>query len=114
MTSLSTASRLAVEIPLGTSDDAPYKERIRYTLCIHCNQPTPWNAHLHSFDRKKLLSYFPESTLRHAYRFGSKVLVVARAPKVFSSLPLWIWRLFDAIAIKLTDKAQHIVVVVEK
>jgi len=30
MTSLSTASKLAVEIPLGTSDDTPYKERIRH------------------------------------------------------------------------------------
>ena len=28
----------------------PYKEVIRYSLCIHCNRKTPVNAHLHSWD----------------------------------------------------------------
>lgn len=28
----------------------PWRERIEYTLCIHCNRKTPVNAHLHSFD----------------------------------------------------------------
>ncbi len=30
----------------------PWRERIEYTLCIHCNQKTPVNAHLFSFDEK--------------------------------------------------------------
>lgn len=92
----------------------PYKERIHYTLCIHCNQPTPWNAHLHSFDREKLLSFFPANARRKAYRFGSKVLVATRAPRLFRRFPLWVWRLLDRPMINLTDKAQHVVVVIEK
>jgi ubiquinone/menaquinone biosynthesis C-methylase UbiE len=28
----------------------PYRERIKLSLCIHCNRPTPVNAHIHSFD----------------------------------------------------------------
>ena len=28
----------------------PYRESLKYTLCIHCNKKTPVNAHLHSFD----------------------------------------------------------------
>ena len=32
----------------------PYKEKIQYYLCIHCNKKTPANAHLHSFDEKIL------------------------------------------------------------
>src|SRR6185503_15212558 len=34
----------------------PYKELLRYELCIHCNKLTPVNAHLHSFDERKLAS----------------------------------------------------------
>lgn len=36
----------------------PYRERIRYTLCIHCNRLTPINAHLHSFDESSLTTLF--------------------------------------------------------
>lgn len=92
----------------------PYKEKIRYTLCIHCNQVTPWNAHLHSFDRERLFSYFPEAKRMNAYRFGSKILSLVRAPRIFRYMPLWVWRAFDCSLIRLVDKAQHVVVVIEK
>jgi hypothetical protein len=42
----------------------PYRERIRYVLCIHCNQPTPIHAHLNSFDEHRLASYLRQG------RFG--------------------------------------------
>ncbi len=91
----------------------PYNEKLRYTLCIHCNRVTPMNAHLRSFDRQSLLSLFP-SEKKSCYLFGSKILALVGAAKVFSKLPLWIWRLIDYPLIRLTDKAQHIVVVVQK
>ncbi|MFZ1082579.1 MAG: methyltransferase domain-containing protein [Candidatus Kryptoniota bacterium] len=91
----------------------PYKEKIRYALCIHCNRVTPMNAHLRSFDRKSLLSLFP-SEKKNSYLFGSNILAILRVAKLFNKLPLWIWRLIDNPLIKLTDKAQHIVVVLEK
>jgi ubiquinone/menaquinone biosynthesis C-methylase UbiE len=28
----------------------PFRERIQYVLCIHCNTYTPYSGHLHSFD----------------------------------------------------------------
>ncbi len=92
----------------------PYKERIRYTLCIHCNQPTPWNAHLHSFDRDKLLALFPEDARGRSFVFGSKILILSRAPRVLRKFPLWVWRILDRALIAVTDKAQHIVTVIEK
>ncbi len=92
----------------------PYKEKLRYTLCIHCNEITPWNSHLHSFDEGGLLSLFPDRSRKEAHIFGSKVLVLARAPRLFKNLPLWLWRAFDLTLVKLTDKAQHLVVVIEK
>ncbi len=92
----------------------PYKEKIRYALCIHCNQVTPWNAHLHSFDRATLLSYFPAAADKRSFVFGSKILTTMRMPRIFTKLPLWTWRIIDRVLIGLVDKAQHIVVVVEK
>ncbi|MCL5267203.1 MAG: class I SAM-dependent methyltransferase [Bacteroidetes bacterium] len=91
----------------------PYKERLRYTLCIHCNQVTPLNAHLHSFDREMLLSLFP-SAKKNVYLFGSKVLANLRVARLFARLPLQIWRVIDYPLLKLIDKAQHVVLVVEK
>ncbi|MBD3225017.1 MAG: methyltransferase domain-containing protein [Caldithrix sp.] len=32
----------------------PYNETITYQLCVHCNKPTPTNAHFHSFDRETM------------------------------------------------------------
>ncbi len=92
----------------------PYKEKLRYTLCIHCNQVTPWNAHLHSFDEKMLIDYFPNEARKMSHIFCSKILAVARAPRIFSKLPLWLWRAIDLPLVKLIDKAQHVVVVIEK
>lgn len=91
----------------------PYKEKLRYTLCIHCNHVTPMNAHLHSFDKDALLSFFPDVKKRHLL-FGSKVLVLLRAPRLFYRLPLLIWKLFDYPLTKIVDKAQHIIVVLKK
>ena len=91
----------------------PYKEKIRYALCVHCNQVTPMNAHLHSFDREKLTLLFPTARKR-SYLFGSKLLVLFRAPRLFYKLPLLFWKLLDYPLIKLLDKAQHIIIVLEK
>lgn len=41
--------------PAGTLlVSVPYRETIRYNLCVHCNKVTPQNAHLHSFTENKL------------------------------------------------------------
>ena len=91
----------------------PYKERLRYTLCIHCNQVTPLNAHLHSFNKEMLVSMFPLAN-RRVYLFGSKILANLRVASLFRRVPLRIWRAIDYPLLRLIDKAQHLIVVVEK
>lgn len=91
----------------------PYKEKIKYSLCIHCNKVTPMNAHLHSFDRSLLGSLFSSGQNR-VYLFGSKLLVLMRIPRLLKSLPGWFWRILDYPLIRLTDKAQHIILIVQK
>ncbi len=92
----------------------PYKEKIRYALCVHCNRITPWNAHLHSFDIQKLTSLFPDEAVKRPYVFGSKILTLTRMVRIFRKLPLWLWRAIDYPLVKLIDKAHHVVLVVEK
>jgi ubiquinone/menaquinone biosynthesis C-methylase UbiE len=91
----------------------PYKEKIRYSLCIHCNRPTPMNAHLRSFDRDALLSLFP-NVKKKSWIFGSKILVLLRLPRLLCRLPLFFWKVFDYPLTKLSDKAQHLIVLLEK
>ena len=91
----------------------PYKEKLRYALCIHCNQVTPINAHLRSFDKEALSSLFSNAK-KKTYLFGSKILVLLRVPRLFYRLPFRMWRSIDYLLIKFSDKAQHVIVVLEK
>lgn len=58
----------------------PYKEKIRYSLCVHCNKLTPLFAHIHSFDEKKLLSLYQGLNLKSTeyYTFANKLPVHLR------------------------------------
>ena len=75
----------------------PYKEVLRYTLCIHCNQNTPWNAHLHSFDEKTLASFLrDESNAKVSWKtFGNKALIHLRTHTLLSFLPFRGWKFVD-------------------
>lgn len=64
----------------------PYEEKLRYTLCVHCNQVTPMNAHLQSFNEEALLSLFPDVKKRY-FLCGSKLLILLRVPRLFYKLP---------------------------
>ena len=94
----------------------PYKERLRYTLCIHCNQNTPLNAHLHSFDEHVLTKLYSGSDLeRVTWRtFGNKALLHLRMHGAIGLLPFAGWKLIDEMANAVVDKRAHIVVRYEK
>lgn len=88
----------------------PYRETIRSYLCIHCNQPTPANAHLHSFDEhvlRPLLSAAGYEWRRHALLQG-RVFIASRASYLLRFLPYTLWRLVDACCIFVCGKANTI------
>jgi hypothetical protein len=94
----------------------PYKERLVMELCIHCNQQTPHNAHLHSFDEHRLLAYFqglPVTAPRYLI-FNNKLLVFARTWPVLQFLPFTVWKAFDRLANLVINKPMNIVLGVEK
>ncbi|MEP7265830.1 MAG: class I SAM-dependent methyltransferase [Bacteroidota bacterium] len=76
----------------------PYKEKIEYYLCVHCNKPTPKNAHLHSFDEKVISGYMPALSKNKITTFSNKWLLKLRSYKVTRYLPLSAWKLLDIAA----------------
>lgn len=76
----------------------PYKEKIEYYLCVHCNKPTPKNAHLHSFDEKMMSGYMPSSSKSEINVFSNKWLLKLRTYKLTGFLPLAAWKLVDRTA----------------
>lgn len=89
----------------------PYKEKIRYVLCVHCNKKTPVNAHLHSFDEIILESFSKEIGAKkfHSLIFGNKALIFLRTHIILKYLPFSIWMAIDWLANKIYDKPLHIV-----
>lgn len=94
----------------------PYKEKIRYVLCVHCNKKTPVNAHLHSFDEMILESFSKEIGSKKFEKiiFGNKVLIFLRTHIILKYLPLSIWQAIDWLANKIYNKPLHIVCSYEK
>lgn len=94
----------------------PYKEKIRYVLCIYCNKKTPINAHLHSFDEISLNDLYKENDLKKftSIIFGNKALIYLRTHILLKYLPLRLWLAVDWLANKIYNKPLHIVCIYEK
>jgi ubiquinone/menaquinone biosynthesis C-methylase UbiE len=94
----------------------PYKERIQYNLCIHCNRPTPQSAHLHAFSDASLRDLLREAGFTPLKRrfYLNKGISLLRLNAVIGWLPFWAWRALDGLANALTDKPTHVGIVAEK
>ncbi len=69
----------------------PFKEKIQYTKCIHCNQETPLWGHLHSFDEKKISSLLPDGLFSLVESFELPHIVYISCLSVFKFLPVQAW-----------------------
>jgi ubiquinone/menaquinone biosynthesis C-methylase UbiE len=90
----------------------PYKEKIKYCLCIHCNRRTPLHAHIHSFDEHVLIGLTPSGSdfVSTWESFGNKVLLFLRTYPFLQWMPHWLWRGVDSLASAIVNKRSHIVV----
>ncbi len=94
----------------------PYREKIEYSLCVHCNQPTPKNAHLHTFDKeilKKLILDLSVS-IERMQLVGNKFLLRTHLIVPIRVLGFPILKSVDAIFNLLIPKAQHIILKIKK
>jgi len=89
----------------------PYREPLRYSLCIHCNRPTPVNAHIHSFDEQTHRTYFTEAGLTRIryYTFQNKLLQYLRISHLLRFLPWNLWRMIDRLCNLFYNRCHSIV-----
>jgi len=94
----------------------PYEEKIKYYLCIHCNNITPANAHLHSFSINSFKKMCNELGYKNIdfYKFGSKFLTVTRLSYFLRFLPFWLWRAKDKVLNFILNKPNTLVVIIKK
>ncbi len=93
----------------------PYKEKIHYSQCIHCNQLTPKNAHLHSFDENILTSFAKNNIIVEKIKiFGNKALLILRTHIILKYLPFTLWKLIDKLANIIIPKMNHILIIYKK
>jgi len=94
----------------------PYKEIIRYALCVHCNKRTPVNAHINSFDENTLTDLFKGEDLESVkwQTFGNKLLIFLRTYVVLKYLPFSLWKIKDKIVNLIYNNPAHIILTYKK
>ena len=94
----------------------PYREKIVRHLCVHCNQFTPANAHLHSFDEHSLGNLLRRFGLepRRLIFLNNKLLELIRFPLRSARLPHALWRCFDRLCNATIGKAGFLSILAEK
>ena len=94
----------------------PHDEKRAYSLCVHCNRPTPHHGHLHSFTAESIRSLLPVP-LRAGARtdtFVNKLLLHARTHHLLTHFPFGLWRFVDRIFNWLVPKTARLLMVVER
>jgi len=93
----------------------PYNEKIVYHLCVHCNKPTPANAHLHSFNEKNISEYLGTvSGNLTTVAFSNKLLVKVRFYAALYFLPFKAWLFIDKVFNRLFNKRSIFLVTIVK
>jgi SAM-dependent methyltransferase len=94
----------------------PYKEKIEYSLCIHCNRPTPHSAHLHSFDEKILTALYNGNDLKNVTytTFSNKALVYLHTHVILKWMGFTLWRWMDWLANLICPRPLRILVIWQK
>ena len=94
----------------------PYKEKISYQICIHCNKPTPTHAHLHSFtvdNFKELLKKAGLNPIKISKNLN-KVTNRLHINYYLRSLPFRLWKPLDSLSNFVIDKPTSMIFVCKK
>ncbi len=83
----------------------PYNEKLTYHTCVHCNHPTPSNAHLYSFNKKNFKSYLPANIHKIQYSIlNNKYFTKLKLYNIINFLPYQIWQKIDRVVNKIIGK----------
>lgn len=95
--------------------ETPFNEKIIHHMCVHCNCPTPANAHLHSFNKENIKAFLPSSGCSISlFTFNNKWMNKLRITYLFRFLPFQLWSVIDKIVNAVVGKEESFVVVLVK
>jgi 2-polyprenyl-3-methyl-5-hydroxy-6-metoxy-1,4-benzoquinol methylase len=93
----------------------PYNEKIEYYLCVHCNLPTPRNAHLHSFNKENITTIIDDNKVDWKVKtFANKYLIKTRLNVLLGFLPFGLWKTFDSLANAIFNKPTRFIIEIVK
>jgi len=93
----------------------PYNEKIEYYLCVHCNLPTPKNAHLHSFNKQNIKAIISNKAVEWRTKsFANKYLIKSRLNLLLNFLPFSIWKLIDRFANAILNSSTRFIIEIIK
>lgn len=94
----------------------PYREKIRQTLCIHCNRLTPVDAHLHSFDEGSLCHIAEDTGFApvRILRFMDSGLERLGFARLSSPFPYLVWSVIDLLMVRLRDHPSYLLALFRK
>ena len=93
----------------------PYNEKIEYYLCVHCNLPTPKNAHLHSFNEKNIGAFIDGNNVKWTTKaIANRLLIRTRLNVLFRFLPTDLWNIFDALMNKIIKSPTRFIIEIIK
>lgn len=94
----------------------PFREKRQFSLCVHCNKPTPLHAHLHVFDGKQLRALVENGKARSVriQAFSNKALARLQTHLFLRFLPRKFWQSIDRLANHLYPQPMRVMMRVEK
>lgn len=93
----------------------PYNEKIEYFLCVHCNLPTPKNAHLHSFNKKNITAILNHVNANWKGKLiANKYLIKTRMNVLLDFLPFNLWSFFDSMTNKILHSPTRFIIEIIK
>jgi 2-polyprenyl-3-methyl-5-hydroxy-6-metoxy-1,4-benzoquinol methylase len=93
----------------------PYKEEIRYVLCMHCGRYTSATDHLHSFNRENIRSIVPDGVrVVKIQLLANRVLSYLPGLSYIFRLPILIGSFIDNILNRTIPHARWMMVILDK
>lgn len=94
----------------------PYKEKISFQLCIHCNQLTPTNAHLHSIDEYKLQDWIEKAgfSVVKVKKVNNKAAALFKIPLLTKMFPFSLYKIIDDFLNIIIPKPSHLIMVIHR
>jgi 2-polyprenyl-3-methyl-5-hydroxy-6-metoxy-1,4-benzoquinol methylase/uncharacterized protein YbaR (Trm112 family) len=94
----------------------PYNEKIEYSICVHCNKPTPRHAHLHSINEKVIHTIiYNQLNMNYTVSTFSNVwLMKTRLNNLMAYLPFRGWRMIDRLFNSLANRPSRCLIKIVK